>query len=287
MEPKQEAQLLTTLSTIAASLDQIARAIAPKAPGYVKALDEFPGYDWETIGATVKQTDQYGAAVVEWGGYTWTRRSPDNKFGEVIYFSRPDGKKEDGSVSYQRLITFKVLSKVEPVSRKVESQLQEAEKNRKTTPAVHPAAETPKPVAQPASAPNVRAQTSAPAPVETAETGLKSNGHTRPFEPDYLREKIKTHADVTFAGKKASPDDRGKLAGTLQLCFAGLDDWRERVMAVCTLFTGAASDLEMTDAYVLAMNMWLQAKKNPAGAWIPEVLSVAEAGKAAKHLLKY
>jgi hypothetical protein len=267
MDDKSEQILMKNLASIAASLEVIARGMAPKAPAFVKTLEEFLTFDWDSIGAVVKQKDQYGAAVVEYGGYTWMRRSPTNKFAEVIYFSRPDGKKEDGTTNYQRLVTFKAPTTAEPINRKVESQLAEAEKKK-----------APAPV-PPVSIPGIS--------LEPAAGGLKSNGHTRPFEPDYLVEKIKAHAEVTFAGKKASPDDRGKLAATMQLCFAGLDDWRERMAAAYTLLTGSGSDLEMSDAYVLAMLKWLDPKKAPVGgSWNPDTLSVQEAGKAARLVLK-
>jgi hypothetical protein len=49
------------------------------------------------------------------------RRSPANKFGEAIWFSRCTGKDENGENKYEKLITFKPTSKiaVEPLPEKV------------------------------------------------------------------------------------------------------------------------------------------------------------------------
>lgn len=69
----------------------------------------------------MERFDQYGVAIVNWRGLQFVRRSPSNKFGEAIWFSRCTGKGEDGENKYERLITFKPISKkeVEPVSDKV------------------------------------------------------------------------------------------------------------------------------------------------------------------------
>ncbi|MHC5829041.1 MAG: single-stranded DNA-binding protein, partial [Nostoc sp.] len=65
--------------------------------------------------------DQHGAAIVGWGGQQFIRRSPANKYDPAIWFSRCTGKAEDGSNAYERLITFKPLSKteVDPLPEKV------------------------------------------------------------------------------------------------------------------------------------------------------------------------
>lgn len=70
---------------------------------------------------SVERSDQYGAAIVSWRGVQFVRRSPSNKFGEAIWFSRCVGKGDDGSNIYERLITFRPLSKteVEPLPEKV------------------------------------------------------------------------------------------------------------------------------------------------------------------------
>ncbi len=91
------------------------------APNLTAPLESFATFDWSTITATVERSDQYGAAIVSWKGYQFVRRSPSNKFGEAIWFSRCVGKDEGGENRYERLITFKPLAKieVEPVPEKV------------------------------------------------------------------------------------------------------------------------------------------------------------------------
>ncbi len=110
------------------ALERIANAVerlvpsSTAAPNYQRPLEEFSTFDWSSISATVERSDQYGAGIVSWRGQLYTRRSPSNKFGEAIWFSRCVGKGEDGENRYERLITFKPLSKkeVEPVPLKVQ-----------------------------------------------------------------------------------------------------------------------------------------------------------------------
>lgn len=89
-------------------------------PNYQYDLAAFPSFNWESIGATVTSGDRYGAAAVTWGGHTYIRRSPQNKFESAIWFSRSTGKGENGENVYQRLITFKKgSSKAEPLPERV------------------------------------------------------------------------------------------------------------------------------------------------------------------------
>ncbi len=108
----------TALERIAASLERLAPT-SPPAPNYQKTLDEFRGFDWATIGAIIVQSDSSGAAIVEWNGQQFTRRSPTNKFGEAIWFSRSVGKDDDGTTRYERLITFRKAGEVEPIPDRV------------------------------------------------------------------------------------------------------------------------------------------------------------------------
>jgi hypothetical protein len=105
-------------------LAEVAERLTPattSAPNYQRPLESFTQFDWELISATVERSDQYGAAIVSWHGLQFVRRSPSNKFGEAIWFSRCTGKDDDGNNKYERLITFKPVSKVEvePVPEKV------------------------------------------------------------------------------------------------------------------------------------------------------------------------
>jgi hypothetical protein len=103
---------MVALERIADSISAIA-PVSTAAPNYQRPLETFARFDWESIGATVERSDQYGAAVVSWRGLQFVRRSPSNKFKEIIFFSRCVGKDDDGNNKYERLISFKAVSKVE------------------------------------------------------------------------------------------------------------------------------------------------------------------------------
>lgn len=94
-----------------------------QAPNYQHPLESFASFDWGSIGATVTRSDRCGAAVVSWQGSLFVRRSPSNKFDPAIWFSRCTGKDDNGSNQYERLVTFKPVSRieVEPVPDKVRS----------------------------------------------------------------------------------------------------------------------------------------------------------------------
>ncbi|ARV57992.1 hypothetical protein BZZ01_04480 [Nostocales cyanobacterium HT-58-2] len=115
----QHRQMLA-LEKIADTLERLAPTNVP-APNYQYPLESFTRFNWESIGATVVTNDQYGAAVVSWRGKQFIRRSPSNKFGEAIWFSRCIGKDDSGENRYERLVTFKPISKVEvdPIPEKV------------------------------------------------------------------------------------------------------------------------------------------------------------------------
>ena len=107
------------------ALERIANAlerISPQtAPNYQYPLESFKSFDWNSIQAKVIKSDQYGAAVVRWNGKQYIRRSPSNKYNPAVWFSRCTGKSDDGNNLYERLITFKPLSKAEaePLPEKV------------------------------------------------------------------------------------------------------------------------------------------------------------------------
>jgi len=110
---------VATLDRIARALETLAMANAP-APNFAKPIETYPDFEFESIGAVVKARDTHGVTSVEWGGYIWTRRSPQNKFGKAIWFSRPIGKKPDGENEYARLITFRKFGQADPLPAKVQ-----------------------------------------------------------------------------------------------------------------------------------------------------------------------
>lgn len=101
---------INALERIAEALDRLA---PNTAPNYQRSLEEFRSFAWESISATIERSDQYGAAIVNWRGYQFVRRSPSNKFGEAIWFSRCIGRDDAGENKYERLITFKPISKAQ------------------------------------------------------------------------------------------------------------------------------------------------------------------------------
>lgn len=131
MTNDQVDQLVTVLTQLTINTDRIANALermAPQttaAPNYQRPLEEFPNFDWESIGAEVVKSDRYGAGVVIWQGKQFVRRSPENEFGASVWFARCMGKDESGRNKYERLITFSPIQerKVKPVSREVEAML--------------------------------------------------------------------------------------------------------------------------------------------------------------------
>lgn len=117
-------QIVLLLTQIRADL-QVIKALLPRlAPNLVYPLGHFVNFDWHSIGATVLERDRYGATLVSWAGRVYARRSPNNKYGEAIWFSRCTGKGEDGSNNYEKLVTFKPLrGDVEPLPEKVARHL--------------------------------------------------------------------------------------------------------------------------------------------------------------------
>lgn len=108
-----------SLLRIAIALEQmIPQAVAPN---YQFELKDFATFNWASIGALVVQRDSDGATAVLWKNNTFLRRSPSNKFGAAIWFSRCVGKDAMGANKYERLITFKVMSVPEKLPQKVTS----------------------------------------------------------------------------------------------------------------------------------------------------------------------
>jgi DdrB-like protein len=109
--------IAASLQGVESHLCQIANSSNP-APNYQRALSEYPGFDWLSIGATVLKRDDDGATAVEWNGQVFTRRSPNNKFNAAIWFSRCTGKDADDNNRYARLISFRAVSDAEPIAAK-------------------------------------------------------------------------------------------------------------------------------------------------------------------------
>lgn len=115
-------QQAKALERIAIALERMAPDAG--APNLQKPISQFKSFDWASIGSSVVQRDEHGPAIVEWGGKQFTRRSPQNKYDPAIWFSRSTGERNgEGTVIYERLITFKTMSDVEPIGRKAAEAL--------------------------------------------------------------------------------------------------------------------------------------------------------------------
>lgn len=108
--------------TIATAANEAAKL----APNYRQKLTDYPSFDWSSIDAEVIERDDYGVSVVQWGGYSWTRKSPGNAYGSDIFFSRSIGKDENDKHQFVRLIGFyspKQSQPPQPISRGAEAAL--------------------------------------------------------------------------------------------------------------------------------------------------------------------
>lgn len=122
---QENAAIREQLERQTALLERLVMAVEQRpvaAPNYDANLKTFTAFDWDSIGAQVEETDADGVTLVRWRGHLYRRRSPDNKFPSVIWFSRSVGKDEAGNNRYERLITFKSLSDVDPLPQKLKRQ---------------------------------------------------------------------------------------------------------------------------------------------------------------------
>lgn len=123
MNEKQIETVIGLLSRIAIALESQVRALGPIEPNLVRPLSEYASFDWSSIGARVVQSDPSGPTHVEHDGALYTRRSPQNKYGAAIWFSRSVGRDEEGGAQYIRLITFKPLGDADPLPASVKREM--------------------------------------------------------------------------------------------------------------------------------------------------------------------
>lgn len=170
---------------LVAAVDRLTAVIGAQAAGDIDPddapeiempLERFHSFDWSQISAQVLVEDEYGPAIVSYGGKAFKRRSPDNQFNPAIWFSRAVGKDEDGKNKYVRLITFKPMSdKVEPLGRKAEHAVAAAQPH--PAPAAPAGAPTPQGAAVTAVTPPPAAL---PTPVITAVPAPAAQASTTP-----------------------------------------------------------------------------------------------------------
>lgn len=118
MDDKQAAMITAMLERIAEALEGLARAGQSEEPNLIKPLESYGGFDWCSIGASIVGQDKDGPTHLEYNGFVWTRRSPQNKYSPAIWYSRSSGKDAEGNAKYLRLITFRTLTEAESVPEK-------------------------------------------------------------------------------------------------------------------------------------------------------------------------
>lgn len=165
---------------LVAAVDRLTAVVAAQAAGDIDPddapdvempIERFHSFDWAQIGAQVLIEDEFGPAIVSYGGKAFKRRAPDNAYGAAVWYSRCIGKNDDGTNKYVRLITFKTLSdKVEPMGRKVERAVTSA-------PAQPPAVAQQRPPAP--------ARQPAPAPGPAAAAPVAAHQPTLTDEPEW------------------------------------------------------------------------------------------------------
>lgn len=122
---KETERLLSALERIATALESIPQP----APDIVRDICHYSGFNWNSIHAEVLARDKHGAIAVRHSGKIYTRRSPVNKFGVAIWYSRATGKDGD-ETTYERLITFKeVKVEADPLPEKTLALLRTLKQN--------------------------------------------------------------------------------------------------------------------------------------------------------------
>lgn len=283
-----ETAIMALLDDIASSLRTIAASAPQTTPDYQRRLEEFAGFDWLGIGATVLENDQDGPAAVEWRGRRYTRRAPQNKFDAAIWFSRAAGRDEDGTVHYERLITFKVQAEPEPLPAKAKQALATVTpalvqngNGQKVTPApsVAPAQPTPQlaPVA-PVASPTAQTAPAVPSAHACPNCGkdwrfyvADCQSHRQPdgadAPPMARAHKALSPADLRLWLRQEAYKLRGRTCTNRQRhdvsgAWKSLVDDDDLRRAAKKALSGYESAGEMPDALVLAMHGWLR----PAGA---------------------
>lgn len=108
-----------SLQGIEAILEAILQQSADKSPNFRYQFDEYPSFDWQSIGGQPMAHDQYGVTRVKWGGYAnWYRRFAPAKGTRKasIWFSRAAATEDaDAGAEWFTLVTFRDLTEAEPL----------------------------------------------------------------------------------------------------------------------------------------------------------------------------
>ncbi len=270
MNESQVERLLGLLGSIAGSLATIERSLLPEAPNYKRPIADYADFDWSSIGAQVIKTDQWGVAQVEHNDQVYTRRAPENKFGEAIWFSRPDGKDADGNNRFLRLITFRTFGEAEPISRKAEALVQARPQDARQAAPAAPGQ------AQPAAAVKVPAAAQPPATEASSADfdALPSEGLRRTLAAEAVLRKLRDMAQARAAlgQEPATPEIQQKVFNALRLLCGNSDEKRHQVLK---LAFGRAHMNELTAAEAQALRDWVAARK-AGNDWLPAAVAVED-----------
>ena len=128
MNIEQGDKLLALLARIASALET--QHTQDDDMMTTRPLADFANFDWQGISATVLSHDEHGTASVSGADGRVYRRRSNQKYGNDIWFSTGDGKKETGEPKYKTLIKFVETneSDVQPLSRAVGAAVKAAPK---------------------------------------------------------------------------------------------------------------------------------------------------------------
>jgi hypothetical protein len=282
MDEKYALLMIHQLTRLADAVERLARGNEPEEPNYIRPIEEYQGFDWTAISASVVHQDPDGPTHIEWGGVLWTRRSPKNKYEPAIWFSRAAGKDVEGNVKYLRLITFRTIGEADPLPDKAKQALPPGTIRVRE---IHPATETapatisePVTVLEPEYVP-VEGGLAAPKPASKATKPAQPlNGSPRPYQPEQLRAKLAERAQ-RFANAKITEKQRNLVAMLLSKAFAGHDDSDLARHAVQMYLWGVESLKDVSNpAIYVALEDWLKPVKDSGGDYNPDPMAAREIG---------
>lgn len=101
-----------------------------------------------------------------------------------------------------------------------------------------------------------------------------TNGH-RPYSPDVLRARLQEISEKN-ANETATDEQRGLLAGMMELAFAGEPDADKKRRTVLHILWNVESAKELDGPAVAATLKWLNLSKDSGGASKPDPMAVRE-----------
>jgi recombination protein RecT len=115
-----------------------------------------------------------------------------------------------------------------------------------------------------------------PEPQEQTEQ-KQAQDSLRPYTPEQLKQNIKfMRIKFEKENKVINPQYRNLIAPNLEMCFIGQDKPNELRHTVLNYLVGKSSVKELTNAEVLAIRRWLDAKLIN-GEWLPSEMATKEA----------